>query len=259
MSDQPTGGPEPFPTNTQETITSISGEELQATTAANSSGLLSENRKRTQSGDVFAPADPAARITTKEEIKHNQNILQEQNEKLHKEATVAASGGNDTSPLNHPKPEKEQNCIRISTQRTFVDLRDSNDNDGNAFGRYLPIDAANNHIRTALQSEAATQEVQLTRVGTTKTGYIIRFKNTESAEAAHSNTEWLHQLGNNTKLRKDAFAEIELEPDRERARDRAESAKDTSVIIIYSDASGREGYLGAAIVALDDNDEVVES
>ena len=59
--------------------------------------------------------------------------------------------------------------------------------------------------------------------------------------------------------RKDAFVEIELEPDRERARDRVESVKDTSDIVVYSDASGREGHLGAAVVALDDNDEVVES
>ncbi|KAJ5642732.1 hypothetical protein N7490_006732 [Penicillium lividum] len=66
MSDPPTGGPEPFPTNTQETIASISGEELQAMTAADSSSLLSDNRKRTRSGDAFTPADPAARITTKE-------------------------------------------------------------------------------------------------------------------------------------------------------------------------------------------------
>ncbi|CAG8891920.1 unnamed protein product [Penicillium nalgiovense] len=59
--------------------------------------------------------------------------------------------------------------------------------------------------------------------------------------------------------RKDAFTEIELEPDRETARDRAVSAKDTSNIVVYSDASGREGHLGAAIVALNDNDEVTES
>ncbi|CAG8068633.1 unnamed protein product, partial [Penicillium nalgiovense] len=59
--------------------------------------------------------------------------------------------------------------------------------------------------------------------------------------------------------RKDAFTEIELEPDRETARERAASAKDTSDIVVYSDASGREGHLGAAIVALNDKDEVTES
>lgn len=249
MTDPPTGGPEPFPTNTQETIASISGEELDR------SGLLSENRKRTRSGDAFAPSDPAGRITTKEvwklvsalkdiirrqtatiaatqnelqEIKHNQNVLQEQNEKLHEEvkalraqiekappvtatrtwATVAANGGNSTSPLNHQRPEKGQSCVRISTQRTFVDPRDSNNNEGNAFGRYLPIKSANTHVRTALQSDAATQEAQVAGIGTTKTGYIIRFKDAESAEAARNNTEWLHKLGNNTKLVKPRFGVV---------------------------------------------------
>ncbi|KAJ5642550.1 reverse transcriptase [Penicillium lividum] len=59
--------------------------------------------------------------------------------------------------------------------------------------------------------------------------------------------------------RKDAFTEIELEPDRETARERAESARDTSDIVVYSDASGREGHLGTAIVALNDHEEVIES
>jgi ribonuclease HI len=59
--------------------------------------------------------------------------------------------------------------------------------------------------------------------------------------------------------RKNASTEIELEPDRETARERAASAKDTSDIVVYSDASGREGHLGAALVALNDNDEVTES
>jgi ribonuclease HI len=56
-----------------------------------------------------------------------------------------------------------------------------------------------------------------------------------------------------------AFTEIELEPDREIARERAESARDRSDIVVYSDASGRKGHLGAAIVALNDNEDVVES
>jgi hypothetical protein len=59
--------------------------------------------------------------------------------------------------------------------------------------------------------------------------------------------------------RSDAFAEIELDHDRETARERAETARNTSNFVVYSDASGREGHLGAAIVALNDNDELMES
>ncbi|KAJ6016451.1 reverse transcriptase [Penicillium herquei] len=59
--------------------------------------------------------------------------------------------------------------------------------------------------------------------------------------------------------RANAFTEIELERDRERARERADSVRDTSEIVVYSDASGRKDHLGAAIVALNDHEEVIES
>jgi ribonuclease HI len=59
--------------------------------------------------------------------------------------------------------------------------------------------------------------------------------------------------------RAEAFTEIEIGPDRETARDRAETVRSTSDIVVYSDASGREGHLGAAVVALDDNLEITES
>ncbi|KAJ9482792.1 hypothetical protein VN97_g10631 [Penicillium thymicola] len=59
--------------------------------------------------------------------------------------------------------------------------------------------------------------------------------------------------------RPDAFAKIELEHDRETARERADSARNTSDIVVYSEVSGREGHLGAAIAAPNDNDEVTES
>ena len=169
MADPRAEGPE------TPTTPSFTEDDLEARTTV-------ESRKRTRSEDAFAPSDPAGRIATKEvwklismlkdvirhqtttiaatqnelqEIKHNQNVLQEQNESLHEEvkalraqlesapavtatktwATVAANGGNTTLSLNHRQPEKEQNCVRISTQRTFFDLRDNDDNDGNAFGR----------------------------------------------------------------------------------------------------------------------------
>jgi regulator of replication initiation timing len=181
--------------------------------------------------DVIRHQTAAITTTQNElhEIKHNQNVLQEQNEKLQEEvralraqienapavaapktwAAVAASSGGTTTPArNHQQPEKNQNCVRISTQRTFVDPRDNGNNGDNEFGRYLPTDAANNHIRAALHSGTATQDAQVAGVGTTKTGYLIRFKNTESAEEARNNTEWLQSLGNNTKLVKPRFGVV---------------------------------------------------
>lgn len=59
--------------------------------------------------------------------------------------------------------------------------------------------------------------------------------------------------------RGEAFAGVEIESDRETARERAETATSTSDVIVYSDASGREDHLGAAVVALDENQEVMGS
>jgi ribonuclease HI len=59
--------------------------------------------------------------------------------------------------------------------------------------------------------------------------------------------------------RDEPFTEIEVGSNRETALERADTARSASDIVVYSDASGREGYLGAAVVALDDNLQVVES
>jgi ribonuclease HI len=59
--------------------------------------------------------------------------------------------------------------------------------------------------------------------------------------------------------RLDPFAEIEIGTDRETATQKAEAVGSTSDIIVYSDASGRQDHLGAAVVALDDNLEVIEA
>jgi ribonuclease HI len=59
--------------------------------------------------------------------------------------------------------------------------------------------------------------------------------------------------------RAETFTEIEVGSDRESAIERAETARSISDIVVYSDASGREGHLGAAVVALDDNLQVIES
>lgn len=161
------------------------------------------------------------------EVKANQNELHAQNEKLQEEvqalraqidglnapaltrswATVVANSDNTEPRKNHQRTEKEKNCVRISTQRSPVDSPDSEDN-ANAFGRYLATPIANSFIRTALLNASPTQEVQVAGIGTTKTGYVIRFKDSVSAETARNNTEWLNELGNDTRLVKPRFGVV---------------------------------------------------
>jgi hypothetical protein len=72
----------------------------------------------------------------------------------------------------------------------------------------LPIPEANNLIRTALLNVPSTQDVQVAGIGTTKTGYMIRFKDTASAETARENNEWLRELGDETELVKPRFGAV---------------------------------------------------
>lgn len=59
--------------------------------------------------------------------------------------------------------------------------------------------------------------------------------------------------------RTEAFIEIEIEPDREMATQRAEAIQSNSDIVVYSDTSGRQGHPGAAAVMLSNNLEVSKS
>jgi hypothetical protein len=122
-------------------------------------------------------------------------------------ASVVANGNatsTETSLSKSPSNgslKREPNCLRISTPPRPIDSEDLNP----AFTRYLPISIANSYIRDALKNSSATGNVQVAGVGTTKTGYIIRFKDSNSADAAQSTTEWLDKLGNGTKLVKPLF------------------------------------------------------
>ena len=103
-----------------------------------------------QSEEDHPPPNDTRRIHKAEiqEVKHDQNNLQEQNWKLHEEVTVlrahieaappapptrswaeVAAGNNLDPQLNHQRPEKNQNCVRTSTQRSFVDPSDNGDRD----------------------------------------------------------------------------------------------------------------------------------
>jgi FtsZ-binding cell division protein ZapB len=162
------------------------------------------------------------------EIKTEQQALKDQNTKLQEEvqalreqikaqtvnptprtwAEVTAGNNSQNTVITAPRPQKELNCVRISTARPTDEIDFENDNDNNRFTRFLPTDAANNHIRTALSNAEPTKDVQVAGVGTTKTGYVIRFRDAQSAEKARNNTSWLEELGNETKLVKPRFGVV---------------------------------------------------
>jgi regulator of replication initiation timing len=159
-----------------------------------------------------------------QEVKTEQKALREQNTKLQEEiqalraqletqattklslgswAAVATTNSPQDSIRVIPQPQRESNCVRISTARPVE--TDDNETNNNNFTRYLSTDIANKHIRAALSNVESTKEVQVAGVGTTKTGYVVRFRDAQSAETARENSAWLEELGNDTRLVKPRF------------------------------------------------------
>ncbi|KAF4213880.1 hypothetical protein CNMCM5878_009870 [Aspergillus fumigatiaffinis] len=121
------------------------------------------------------------------------------------------AGGDQAQPatvyslLNNGNQNKEYNCIRVNTKPNGKDGEDEGEN---TFRRYLPPRAAVAHIQNALATTNETKDIQVLGVGTTRTGYVIRFENKSQAETARSNTSWLEELGNDTKLARPRFAVV---------------------------------------------------
>jgi DNA repair protein RadC len=59
--------------------------------------------------------------------------------------------------------------------------------------------------------------------------------------------------------RAEAFTEIDIEPDREKAKDKAMSRRISDGISVFSDTSGKSNCLGAAAVALDQDQKIIAS
>ncbi|KAI2811923.1 hypothetical protein CBS115989_10964 [Aspergillus niger] len=59
--------------------------------------------------------------------------------------------------------------------------------------------------------------------------------------------------------RAEAFSKIDIATNREIAMEQAEAARSESDLVVYSDASGRQGHLGAAAAVLDDESVTTES
>ena len=147
-----------------------------------------------------------------EEVRSLRTALDSHNATHTSRATWASVAGQPGTNRNTEDSQTDRSrlakqngdCLRISTRRS--------DNEGevnnNGFGRYLSTGEANAHIRSALQKTEATKEVQVAGVGTTKTGYVIRFTDTVSKETAKHSVDWLNELGNDTKLVKPRFGVV---------------------------------------------------
>jgi hypothetical protein len=122
-----------------------------------------------------------------------------------------AAGGDQAQPatarplLSNKKQNKEDNCTRVSTKPNSNEEEDEGES---IFRRYLPPRTAVAHIQNALATANETKDIQVLGVGTTRTGYVIRFKDKIQAETAKSNTKWLEELGNDTKLARPRFGVV---------------------------------------------------
>ncbi|KAJ5769199.1 hypothetical protein N7520_003758 [Penicillium odoratum] len=187
MANPPAGVPEPHLTNPRQLVADFqprgSADAAQIiwkrtrngeTYTADAAQII---WKRTRNGETYTPTEGTGRITTREvwrlidnlkdiihqqttlieatmaellEGKHDQNILREQNEKLHEElhalrvqfearppapsptwAAIAANNASDAPQPTLQRPENERSCCRISTQRSLVDPRDNGNSDDN--------------------------------------------------------------------------------------------------------------------------------
>jgi hypothetical protein len=102
---------------------------------------------------------------------------------------------------------KESTSIRISTHPMNEDTNHEGE-PTETLKRYLPTESANTLVRNALQNNEATKEAQVAGIGTTKTGYVIRFRDKKSTQAARGCAQWLETLGNRIKFIRPRFGVV---------------------------------------------------
>lgn len=76
---------------------------------------------------------------------------------------------------------------------------------GDTLTRNLSIGRAIGLIRQALLKIDKITEVEVVEVNTTRTGYVVRCKDEQVVATTKTYTEWLLELGNNTKLVKPRY------------------------------------------------------
>ncbi|EON69690.1 hypothetical protein W97_08950 [Coniosporium apollinis CBS 100218] len=121
-------------------------------------------------------------------------------------AAVAARGS-----TTQPQPQTYNtqsgngpNTLRINTSL----LPNTPTTAAGAFTRYMQTDKAVESISQALKSHSTTKECEVLGAGTTRLGYLIRFKNERSKELAKRNAEWTQELGQGTRVVKPRFGVV---------------------------------------------------
>lgn len=183
--------------------------------------------------------------TTLADIKREQQAVQAQNVELQKQildlksqlevtrqqrsrtwANVATGTESATATHGHepqsPRQANQQrdhdaNCIRISTKPNYSnndndhngeDENESDNGNNSPLTRYLPTDVVVSKIKQVLENNEATRAARVLGVGTTRTGYVIRFHNKDAADAARSDEQWLRSLGNDTRVVKPRYGVV---------------------------------------------------
>lgn len=108
-----------------------------------------------------------------------------------------ARRGHTLEPPNLPKQAKPN----PTTLRLFTSLEPTGSEEVNdSFTRYMPTEKATTMITQALQKYSPTVDAQLLGVGSTKTGYLLRFRNETSMELAKKNSDWTKDLGQRSRV-----------------------------------------------------------
>lgn len=185
--------------------------------------------------------------TGQEELKQEQRKVAAQNETLRGEirslrvqikspspswATVVATPSTTPSQLARANIQgNKENTLRITTPLLPSDPNTDNTN----LTRYMEAPQASSLITEALKKDTSTQDAQVAGVGTTKTGYLVRFKDKAAKEIASKSKQWLEELGSGVKLVKPRFGivvhrtptdEVRLREDKERSINKIVSEND---------------------------------
>lgn len=132
-----------------------------------------------------------------DKISHELKTTRQQQPQQRNWARVAALPPTVPPPQSYHK--QSGNSLRVM-KITTTQLQTDQDTSDNQLKRDMPQDEAAKQISDALKECDNTKDVEILGVGSTKTGYLIRFRTDKGKETAEKNTEWVEKLGEQTKI-----------------------------------------------------------